>query len=198
MREGREASAWKDELFGCVYKLFDLRTDGSLGMKLTISMIDEYECRVEYAKATITDVLTRQCTTHKAGACPTEIVGLSESCDYLICKQPFCDDYVSLEDDKHSAAENMKAVRPTGTYGADVWLYWIDDKAWILGDLHKGNIRRLHGSIPTVIDCLVGEVPLEVMTKHAAIGRAIMRAKEWRKGNKPKPERSLTSSFPLL
>ena len=55
---------------------------------------------------------------HEAGACPTEIVGLAESGDHLIAKQPLCGPFDDFEEDRRSAATSIKAVVPKYSIGS--------------------------------------------------------------------------------
>lgn len=184
MAEGKEASAWLDRENSCVYKFFDLRVDGSLGQKIEFVETGENNPSIEYRDATIFDTVDKLRILHAAGACPTEIVGLTYGGDYLVAKQPLCRDYRNLDDDRNTAAEMMMAVRPTGSYKAQIWVFWSDHRPWILGDLHKGNIRLLAKGLPTVIDALIGEIPAYLLRNDESLQRAVATARRWRETGK--------------
>jgi hypothetical protein len=99
LNEGKEASAWLDISKRCVYKLFDLRANGKLGEKLVLEMGEYGECIAVYQPATLSDTLDKLQLLNAIGACPTEIVGLTATGDYLIAKQPFCQPYINFEND---------------------------------------------------------------------------------------------------
>lgn len=153
------ASAWVDRESGCGYKLFDLRKNGSLGTKLQPVINPPYELTIVQTDANVMDTLEKLYALHEAGACPTEIVGLSADGQFLIAKQPRCKSYEDFERDTQLAVREMKAVTPKGTFGMPVRVFWASGKGWFLGDLHKGNIRRLQTGEPTVIDALVCPIP---------------------------------------
>ena len=118
---------------------------------------------------------------HEVGACATEIIGLADTGDYLIAKQPLCQPYgESLEADRHKALQDIKAVIPTGSFGAMIWIFWSNGQPWIVGDLHKGNIRRDKRHHPTIIDALIGPVPPMILAASSPLDRAVRRARAWR------------------
>lgn len=180
--EGKEATAWLDEETQCVYKLFDLRSEGQLGQKITFDAEDERECSITYVDATLFDTVDKVSLLHEAGGCPTEIVGLGDAGDYLIVKQPFCKMFAQggFAADRDAAARMMKAVMPRASYKLPLWIFWSRDAAWCLGDLHEGNIRRTWNDVPTVIDALTGPVPSSILKQAPSLQRAAERARIWR------------------
>jgi hypothetical protein len=180
LAEGQEAAAWLDRDEDCVYKLFDLKAHGALGKKLVFSPDGSFQTRVRHSDAYIWDTLEKLCILHEAGGCPTEIVGLSESGDYLVAKQLRCFPYgPSLEDDRRIAVEALHAVVPTGSYGERIWVFWCANQGWVLGDLHKGNIRRDSTETPTIIDALIGPIPVSILKSSASLQRSVERARRW-------------------
>lgn len=179
---GAEASAWMDRRYRCVYKLFDLKSNGSLGKKIALVAEGPYECRVVNEDAVLADTLEKLALLHEVGACTTEIVGLASTGDYLIVKQPLCQPYQSFDHDRDEAVKTIQAVVPTGTYGPRVWVFWGVGKAWILGDLHKGNIMRTAEGYPTIIDALVGPLSPEILRDVAPLQRAANRSRAMRLG----------------
>lgn len=101
---GREASAWADRTYGCVYKLFDLKIDdqdrASIGLKLDIRGTSPDDVEIVQMPAVIDDILEKICILHESGACPTEIIGISEDGKYLIVKQPRCKAVENFENDR--------------------------------------------------------------------------------------------------
>lgn len=187
---GREASAWVDRENSAVYKLFDVKMSSqdkySIGLKLEITgAVDHVEVR--QLPANLDHVLEKLCVLHEAGACPTEIAGLSEDGKYLIAKQPRCKAYENLDDDRQEAVRQMKAVSPKGSYGGnEIWVFHTAGRFWLLSDLHKGNIRRLPDGTPTVIDALVGELPDFYLRDHPKLADAAQMALQWyQSGIKP-------------
>jgi hypothetical protein len=187
---GREASAWVDRENSSVYKLFDVKMDAedkySIGLMLQIAgSVDEVE--VLQLPAHLDHLLEKLCVLHEAGACPTEIAGLSEDGKYLIAKQPRCKAYEDLDQDRQEAIRQMKAVSPKGSYGGnEIWVFCVDSRFWLLSDLHKGNIRRLPAGEPTVIDALIGELPEHYLRHHPKLADAAQMAFQWvQTGTKP-------------
>ncbi|WP_395747527.1 hypothetical protein [Prosthecobacter sp.] len=180
---GREASAWVDRESNSVYKLFDVKMDAeerySIGLKLEMTGNTE-QPDVSQLPADLDHILEKLCVLHEAGACPTEIAGLSEDGKYLIAKQPRCKAFEDLDADRKEATRQMKAVSPKGSYGGnEIWVFYAGNRYWLLSDLHKGNIRRLSDGMPTVIDALIGELPDLYLRFHSKLGDAARQAREW-------------------
>lgn len=180
LNEGKEASAWQDEDTNCVYKLFDLRANGSLGQKLEFSREDDFSFKLNQVDATLLDTVQKLRLLHEAGACPTEIVGLSDTGDFLIAKQPFCQMYTDFTKDSLTAVKMMKAVRPTCPLGMPVYMFWGDNEAWVVGDLHPGNIRINSMGVPVVIDALIGAIPPAAIKSMPQLKTASTQAYEFR------------------
>lgn len=178
LQSGKEAIAYRDADANCVYKLFDTRPTATIGHKLYFEL-GEHECRVCQMEASLDETLSKICLLHEAGACPTEIVGISDNCKYLIVKQPYCEMYVDLDKDRQKTLEYIKAVAPTCSMGAQVWVFWLKGP-WIVSDLHRGNIRRFHDGTPTIIDALVAPIPDAIQYRYNRIADAVKRARSWR------------------
>ncbi|TDU66633.1 hypothetical protein EI77_03728 [Prosthecobacter fusiformis] len=162
-----------------VYKLFDLRETGALGKKLAFESTADGSWMTVPCDATLDDTLEKLCLLHEAGACPTEIIGLAATGDYLIAKQPLCQPFANLEEDRRTAAESIKAVMTSCFLGREVRVFWADGRAWCLGDLHQGNIMREVDGTPTIIDALIGALPPNVIRSLAALQTAIHRSRLW-------------------
>lgn len=181
---GAEATAWMDHEHNTVYKLFDLKkkgNEGALGKKLRLETEGDDRCRAVHCDAYLSDTMEKLCLLHEVGGCPTEIVGLADTGDYLIAKQPFCEMHgSSLTDDTQKAAQAVRALMPTASVGIPIWVFCgLDGQPWMLGDLHRGNIRRFAGK-PTIIDALVGLIPSAMLEKQPSLQRAARRALIWR------------------
>jgi len=184
LNEGKEASAWLDKSTKCVYKLFDLRANGKLGEKLVLEMRERGECEAVYHAATLSDTLDKLQLLNAIGACPTEIVGLTTSGDYLIAKQPLCQPYTNFEESLEEATEFARAVRPKSSFQQPVWVFWARQRPWLLGDLHPGNIRHTANGYGTIIDAHIGVITDEVWKEARSLDSAIQRAKLWRETGK--------------
>lgn len=180
LNEGKEASAWLDAGTRCVYKLFDLRANGALGQKLEFCREDDFSFKLAQVDATLLDTVQKLRLLHDAGACPTEIVGLSDSGDFLIAKQPYCQMYKDFTADSLTAVRMMKGVRPTCPLGMPVYLFWGDDEPWLVGDLHPGNIRLSSTGVPVVIDALIGSIPPSALKAMPQLRTAIQQARDFR------------------
>ena len=187
---GREATAWMDRDNRCVYKLFDLKLDpenrASMGLMLHLNITSPFEAELQQIPATVSHILEKLCVLHEAGACPTEIVGLSLDGKYLIAKQPHCKNYHDLDEDRKVAVADMRGVAPKGSFGGDqLYVFHSGGRDWMLSDLHKGNIRRLENRRPTIIDALIGEISQEQRTALPKLENAVSHARQLASGAEP-------------
>ena len=135
---GAEAIPYFDKEWGVVYKLFDLRVDGSLGKRIELARTAEGDFDLIPCDATLKDTLEKLAVLNQAGAHPTEIVGLSDSGDYLIAKQPWAYPRRDFEADRKIAVSEIRGIIPEFT-GAGlrhtVVVMWLEDRAWLVGGL---------------------------------------------------------------
>jgi len=156
---GAEASPYYDPDSNAVYKLFDLRPNGSLGKKISLEINDEQEFEVVLKDAVIRDTLEKLWILNDIGGHPTEIIGLSDNGDYLIAKQPLALPMREYNADKRAAIAAVKGIVPEGTgLRRNVVVVWLWEQAWLIDDLHERNIMRSVEGEPTIIDALVGAV----------------------------------------
>lgn len=191
LQPGAEARPYYDQRQGVVYKLFDLRINGSLGTKCEISRVSEDDnpdlpeddrYRVETTEASLRDTLVKLALLNEVGAHPTEIVGLSSEGDFLLVKQPFA---TIAQDpggkDLVVAIEQTKAVKPRSLRLSCVIL-WLEGDAYIMADLHERNIMIDHDGLPTIIDALIGKIAPSLKDKLPSLRAAIEDAEDSRKG----------------
>lgn len=159
---GAEAIPYFDKEWGVVYKLFDLRVNGSLGKRIELVRTAEGDFDLIPCDATLKDTLEKLAVLNQAGAHPTEIVGLSASGDYLIAKQPWAYPRGDFKSDRQIAVSEIRGIIPEFTGPGlrhTVVVMWLEDRAWLVGDLHERNIMRDQDGKPTIIDALIGPVP---------------------------------------
>lgn len=200
LKSGAEARPYHDVKQGVVYKLFDLRENGSLGMKCEISRISEDEdpglpeddrYRVEKTEANLRDTLIKLALLNEVGAHPTEIVGLSDEGDFLLVKQPFAKIAKDPEGkDLEEAIKQTKAAKPK-SLRLNCVVLWLQGEAYIMADLHKNNIMIDHDGIPTIIDALTGKIPPSLIAKLPALQAAVNDAEDLRKGRPPRNQYTL-------
>ncbi|TLD68905.1 hypothetical protein FEM03_19780 [Phragmitibacter flavus] len=176
---GAEATAWLDQAASCVYKTFDLRSTGALGKTIHLEPDEDRECRVATTDATLEDTLEKLMILHEAGACHTEIIGLADSGDFLLVKQPQCKPFNDFDSDQSAAAIAIKALSAKGLSARGFWVFWHNDQPWCLGDLHKGNIMRTEANEPTIIDALVGLIPPTLLKQLPILKFTVDRARQW-------------------
>ncbi len=198
---GAEAEPYLDPEGQVVYKLFFLLPAGTLGKKLDFSLNLEGEFELTYQAARLEETVEKIRVLHDAGGHPTEIVGLSESGDYLIVKQPLAvfQPYSKgissfpTEDlfihDRLRACEAMKAI-PCVCPGfrQTIAVTWLEGAAWLIGDLHERNIMRDAAGFPTVIDALIGPVTPAAHEAVPRLANTVARARLWREEGTLPPE----------
>ena len=185
---GAEASPFFDEEWNVVYKLFDLRFDGSLGKKIVLEE-PESECfEIQLLPARLVDTLEKLSVLNEAGGHPTEIVGLSANGDFLIAKQPLAFPYRDYQKDREIATKAVGGIVPLFTnLKRQVAVIWLNSRGWLIGDLHHRNIMRDREGNPTIIDALIGPVPAAAQRKLAWLRNAMDDAEDVRCGRAPRP-----------
>lgn len=174
-----------------VYKLFDLQSDGTLGKRLLFESNEEGEFEIRNRPAELRDTLEKLAVLNEAGAHPTEIVGLSDDGHYLVVKQPLAGPHHDYESDRMVALEFLRAVEPTSTrLRTRMAVIWLAGQTWLVGDLHERNIMRDGDGMPTIIDALIGPVPVLAIREFAWLRNAVADARALREG-RALPERKL-------
>lgn len=191
LKTGAEASPYEDRSNGVVYKLFDLRADGSLGKKLSIAITGDGELELGHQPALLQDTVEKLMLLNDIGAHPTEIVGLTDDGHYLLAKQPRANPSGNFLEDRTAACRLIKGVPAKGPgLRTTAYVVWLDHQAWLVGDLHERNIMRDGDGHPTIIDALVAPLPPTVLRgcrwlQHAAEDAEALRL------DLPLPERRL-------
>jgi len=142
---GAEACPYYDPEWSVVYKLFDLRANGSLGKKISLELNDEGEFELMEGKdADLKSTLEKLAVLNEAGAHPTEIVGLSDNGDYLIAKQPLALPMKDYLQDRHTATLAICGIVPQATrLKRAITVIWVNMQPWLLADLHDRNICEI-------------------------------------------------------
>ncbi|MDQ8192214.1 hypothetical protein [Roseibacillus persicicus] len=188
LRAGAEASPFLDEENGVVYKLFDLRANGSLGKKLKLQRLpDELRYNLVNDDADVIHTVQKLSALHEAGGLPTEIVGYADSGDILIVKQPQAQAHHHFRDDLRTASDSLHAIFPgRANFGRSCGIFFALGDPWLVADLHEGNIMRDSESNPVVIDALIGEIPPNLRKQLPWLEEACNDAQEFREtGIKP-------------
>jgi len=122
-----------------------------------------------------------------AGALATEIVGLADSGDYLIAKQPVAYPYKDFKADLQASIQEIRAIVPQrGGFRQSVAIMSVGGSPWIVGDLHKRNIMRDYLGRPTIIDALVGVISPAAMSENSWLRKTVVDAEVYRRtGKKP-------------
>lgn len=164
---GAEACPYIDHKAREVYKLFDLRANGGMGKKIVMQRDEEGQLVDEIKDAVLQDTLRKLSAINDGGGHPTEIIGLVDSFDHLLIKQPLAEPYHNFESDRRQAMDAMRCVTPMGGHFRNpLSVFYTQDDPWLIGDLHKGNIMRNALGEPTIIDALVGYIPPYVQTEN--------------------------------
>lgn len=180
LKSGAEACPFADDQWNVVFKLFPLFNTGGLGKTFDIEVSDDGESyEMTTQDASLIQTIEKLMVLHDAGACPTEIVGIDHMFDYMIAKQPLASPYHQFETDRHEAVRVIKAVPCKARFKRQTWILWEHESAWIMSDLHYGNIMRDAQDQPTIIDALLAPLPPEMikssrlLTEHVEDARAL-------------------------
>lgn len=182
---GAEACPFRDIENGVVYKLFNLREHGSLGKKIVFERDGDGILQPAHSEASLQDTLEKIILLNRVGALPTEIVGLSYGYEALIVKQPLAFPRGDFQEDRRAAIKAIRGVVPhQGGFRHTSAVVFIEDKSWVVTDLHEFNIMRSFNEEPTIIDALIGEVTPEVRAHHDWLGAAETQAQTYREFGK--------------
>jgi hypothetical protein len=183
LKTGAEACPFADDQWQVVYKLFHLFRSGGLGKTFEIEPSDDGEGYEMFTQdATLLQTVEKLMILHDAGACPTEIVGIDYMFDYLIVKQPLANAYQELEADRLAAVNAIHAVPCKARFKRPTWILWEHDSAWIMSDLHQGNIMRDFQDRPTIIDALLSPLPPELIKSNRLLSEHVEDARSLRLG----------------
>ena len=183
LKTGAEASPFMDPDWQVVYKLFPLHATGGLGKTFEIEKLaDDQGFEMTVRDAVLAETMEKLMLLHDAGAHPTEIVGIDDQGDYLVVKQPLAQPYEDLEADRLAAIERVKAVPCKARFRRNVWVLWMHDHAWIMSDLHPGNIMREPDGSPCIIDALLAPLPPAMIDSDRHLRDAVADARAWRLG----------------
>lgn len=188
LRSGAEAEPYLDVEYGVVYKLFNLRASGALGKKLVLERsTDDDEYQVESREADLRHTLTKLAVLNDAGAHATEIVGLADSGEHLIAKQPLAGPFKDFREDLKNAVHLIRAVVPSrSNFRQNVAIISVNGRPWIVGDLHDRNIMRDHLGRPCIIDALIGAITPAALSQISGLREAVGDAEVFRlTGKKP-------------
>lgn len=187
LKTGAEASPFADTDWLVVYKLFPLHASGGLGKTFEIERHpDGHGFEMTVRDALLVETMEKLIVLHDAGAHPTEIVGIDEQGDYLVVKQPLAYPYVDLDADRLIALEQVRAVPCRARFRRAVWILWEHDQAWVMSDLHPGNIMRDANGVPTIIDALLSPLPPSLIKSDRMLAEDVEDAKALREGRKPR------------
>lgn len=177
LKGGAEAQPFLDRKEGVVYKLFDLRPDGGLGKKLVLSPVGEgWELDIE--DASVHETIDKLCLLHEAGAHPTEIIGLLDTGVHLLVKQPQATVIDIGPRERALACGRLSTVlMPGSVVRGELRVFWQRERAWLLGDLHRGNVMQGMDGAPAIIDALIGVIPTPLAGRNPEVASAVREAR---------------------
>ena len=62
----------------------------------------------------------------------------------------------------------------------NVWVLWMHSQAWIMSDLHPGNIMREPDGQPCIIDALLAPIAPGLIETDRLLREAVEDARAWR------------------
>lgn len=178
--------------WGVVYKLFPLHANGGLGKTFEIERdAERIGFTMSVRDAILAETIEKLMVLHDSGAHPTALVGLDEQGDYLIAKQPLAQAYGDIEAERDTTIARIDAARPLAietmcavpckaSFKRPVWIIWCDERAWVLSDLHPGNVMQDANNQPCIIDALLAPLPPGMITTDRLLAEAVVDARAWR------------------
>ena len=71
---------------------------------------------------------------------------------------------------------------PSIAVRGELRIFWHDSRAWLLGDLHRGNIMEGADNESTIIDALIGSIPRPFVQQFNEVAAAIRESQNRREG----------------
>jgi valyl-tRNA synthetase len=178
LKAGAEAQPFADAASGVVYKVFALSSDGFVGKKLSAQRSEDGQWIIENEPSSALEALEKLTLLHEIGGTPTEIIGLTETGDWLIA-QPVSTP-IEAEELGKARAEAVAAVGGVQVAQPgleDIRIVWHQGRAWMIGDLHVRNIMRDSEGQARIMDALILPVPERMARELPAVREAIREAR---------------------
>ncbi len=177
---GSEAAPFLDEGRNVVYKIFTPSPTGNIGWRLR-AVPQDGAWRVDREPATLMDTMEKLALIHKAGGLPTEIAGTTPYLE-AVAKQPRAYATEPGMATRASAVAAMNGVQIADAAFHGLRVLWVDEEAWLMGDLHPANIMSDINGQDRVIDALFMRVPAEMIAENEAVRLAVALAREKHEG----------------
>jgi hypothetical protein len=78
--------------------------------------------------------------------------------------------------------KTIHAIPCKARFKRQTWILWEHEIAWIMSDLHYGNIMRDAQNQPTIIDALLAPLPPELIKSSRVLTEHVEDARALRKG----------------
>jgi len=157
---GVEAWAFASEYDGSVYKFFRPREGDTIGSAFMFRRGDEAWFHAEARLGTYRELLEKLLLIHALGGMASEVVGITPE-GILVAKQVLGDPLPQGDDVSRVLPGGLIEI-PSRFLRANrdhPRLFWMNDRPWLLGDLHARNFVRGSDGALHVIDLVAAPWP---------------------------------------
>lgn len=175
---GVEATAFEAE-DQSIYKFFMPRDDGHIGGTFAFARTEDVALHAEASDGTYQAMLEKFDLILRLGGMPTEVVGVTKREGVLVTKQ-------TLGGLLAEGADTSR-VQPDGlipwpsrflrAHRDHPRLYFVEERPWLVADLHSKNLVKAADGQLRAIDLLAAPVPLDLVAKEPLLADWLERVR---------------------
>ncbi len=187
---GVEATAFEAEDHS-IYKFFMPRADGRIGGTFEFRRGEEIALHAEAADGSYRAMLEKFDLILRLDGMPTEVVGVSKHEGVLITKQTLGERLAEGADTSRVQPAPLISIpsRFLRAHRDHPRLYFVDDRPWLVADLHAKNLVRAADGRLRAIDLLAAPFPSELVAGEPLLA-------DWLERVRRDPEASVLRSAP--
>lgn len=175
---GVEATAFEAEDHS-IYKFFMPRADGRIGGSFEFRRGEEVALLATAADGSYRAMLEKFDLIMRLGGMPTEVIGVTRREGVLVTKQTLGAPLPEGADTSRLQPAPLIPIpsRFLRAHRDHPRLYFVDDKPWLVADLHSRNLVRAADGELRAIDLLAAPFPVELVAREPLLADWLERAR---------------------
>ncbi len=174
---GVEATAFEAE-DQSIYKFFMPRTDGRIGGTFSFRRGGDVALLADACDGSYRAMLEKFDLIVRLDGMPTEVIGVTKHEGVLVTKQTLG---ALLSEGADTSGVQPAPLIPIPSrflraYRDHPRLYFVDDKPWLVADLHSKNLVRAADGVLRAIDLLAAPLPPDLVAKEPLLADWLQRA----------------------